>query len=170
MKLLVEDILTAPERPARCHPVNLTELVSQVAHRVGADCRVGISCLYSRMDPIFVMANELRLWRALYNLVLNAAQAATPSAQVEVRLSPEPAEGMACIEIVDSGPGIPDGDQNHMFEPFFTTKPGGKGFGLTVAKRFIEQVGGRISFSSGMGRGTTFKVLLPLAGSLNNSP
>lgn len=163
MNLLVEDVLTGRDGVVHCRSVNLTELVSQVAYRVRQTCPAGISCLYPRIEPILVSANEVRLWRALYNLVLNAAQAATPSGAVEVRLSLEPTQTLAWVEVVDTGPGIPPGDQDRVFEPFFTTKHTGKGLGLTVAKRFIEEIGGQVSFSSKPGRGTVFKVSLPLA-------
>lgn len=164
MRLLIEDMFVSPEGIMRRCPVNITELVSLVARRVEQDCRVGISCLYPRIEPIFVWANEPRLWRALYNLALNAAQAVGPSGKVEIRLSLEPSEQVACVEIVDSGPGIPPNHRKHVFDPFFTTKPAGTGLGLTVAKHLIEQCGGRISFRSTVAEGTTFSVWLPLGG------
>jgi len=107
MKLLVEDLLLSRNGINWRTAVNLTELVSQVARRVTEDCKVGISCLYPRIEPVYVYASETALWRVLHNLVLNAAQAAGESGKVEIRLSLDLLQKMACIEVQDSGTGIP---------------------------------------------------------------
>jgi signal transduction histidine kinase len=66
------------------------------------------------------------------------------------------------ILVIDNGPGIPPSKQPWVFEPFNTTKgTRGTGLGLAVAKRIVEEHGGRISIESVEGKGATFKVLLP---------
>jgi signal transduction histidine kinase len=66
------------------------------------------------------------------------------------------------ILVIDNGPGIPASKQPWVFEPFNTTKgTRGTGLGLAVAKRIVEEHGGRISIESVEGKGATFKVLLP---------
>jgi two-component system NtrC family sensor kinase len=66
------------------------------------------------------------------------------------------------ILVIDNGPGIPVSKQPWVFEPFNTTKgTRGTGLGLAVAKRIVEEHGGRISIESVEGKGATFKVLLP---------
>src|SRR3954470_17843143 len=77
---------------------------------------------------------------------------------------PEPKHVHAEVEIlvIDNGPGIPPAKQPWVFEPFNTTKgTRGTGLGLAVAKRIVEDHGGRISIESVEGRGATFKILLP---------
>ena len=163
MKLLVEDLLLSRNGINWRTAVNLTELVSQVARRVTEDCKVGISCLYPRIEPVYVYASETALWRVLHNLVLNAAQAAGESGKVEIRLSLDLLQKMACIEVQDSGTGIPAVHRKHVFDPFFTTKPQGTGLGLSAARRLVEQLGGDLSYRSEDGNGTIFTVWLPLA-------
>ena len=64
--------------------------------------------------------------------------------------------------MIDNGPGIPVSKQPWVFEPFNTTKgTRGTGLGLAVAKRIVEEHGGRISIESVEGKGATFRVLLP---------
>lgn len=68
------------------------------------------------------------------------------------------------LEVEDTGVGIPPALQAQVFNPFFTTKPGGTGLGLATAHRIVEDHGGTIAFRSAPGQGTTFSVLLPVAG------
>ena len=66
------------------------------------------------------------------------------------------------IVVDDTGKGIPKEVQNKLFTPLFTTKSKGQGFGLAVVKKFVEEVGGTISFESQEGKGTKFLVTLPV--------
>jgi signal transduction histidine kinase len=69
------------------------------------------------------------------------------------------------ISFTDDGPGILEEHQEKMFDPFFTTKDVGKGtgLGLNISRRIVENHGGRIRVESGLGKGTTFVVQLPIA-------
>ena len=71
----------------------------------------------------------------------------------------------AQITVRDHGPGLSDQAQARLFEPFFTTRPvgQGRGLGLSSAYRFVASHGGRIVVRSRLGRGTCFRVTLPLA-------
>jgi len=69
------------------------------------------------------------------------------------------------IELVirDDGIGIPEEHMAHIFEPFYTTKEsGGSGLGLAISQNIVERHGGRIDMDSVVGKGTTFKITLPL--------
>lgn len=70
------------------------------------------------------------------------------------------------IAVADSGKGISAEDQKKIFQLFFTTRPGGTGIGLANTFRFVQLHSGRIEFDSEVGRGTTFRVELPLARSM----
>jgi signal transduction histidine kinase len=65
--------------------------------------------------------------------------------------------------VQDTGRGIPPEDQKKIFQLFFTTRPGGTGLGLANTFRFVQLHNGRIEFESEPGKGTTFRVELPLA-------
>ena len=67
------------------------------------------------------------------------------------------------LEFEDTGPGMSPELQDRIFEPFYTTKQDGTGLGLATVQRIVEQHGGAIEISSELGRGTCFRVLLPLA-------
>jgi signal transduction histidine kinase len=84
------------------------------------------------------------------------ASAAVPDASGEVE--------EVVVEIADTGVGIPAADLAKIFEPFFTTKePGrGTGLGLSICYRIIVEHGGRILVDSQVGKGSTFRVFLPV--------
>jgi signal transduction histidine kinase len=100
------------------------------------------------------------------NLLLNAMQsipegnARQQQIRVAVRSVPQ---GRVLIEITDTGAGIPTELQERIFQPFFTTKPVGQGtgLGLSVCQGIVAAMGGEISFDSEVGRGSTFRVVLP---------
>jgi signal transduction histidine kinase len=67
------------------------------------------------------------------------------------------------VTVADTGGGVPAEHLNNIFDPFFTTKERGTGFGLSVVLRIVKTYAGRINVESELGRGTTFKIWLPLA-------
>ena len=71
--------------------------------------------------------------------------------------------GFVETEIADTGAGIPEENMESIFNPFFTTKPDGVGLGLAIVSKIVDDHGGRISVSSQIGRGATFRISLPLA-------
>ena len=80
----------------------------------------------------------------------------------------EVGSGDLALEICDDGPGINPENQAHLFEPFFTTDAQGTGLGLPLVKHIVEDVhGGRIEVASELGRGSTFRVILPGLAQLN---
>jgi two-component system, NtrC family, sensor kinase len=108
--------------------------------------------------------------QAMMNLLSNAVEAVEPgTGAVTVRTVYRTSGGgkdkrhpEVEIAIIDNGPGIPSSKQPWVFEPFATTKGArGTGLGLAVAKRVVEEHGGRIALESVEGRGCTFRVTLP---------
>lgn len=94
------------------------------------------------------------------NLLLNAKQAIKGPGIINVRLIEE--GNFVKIEIEDTGKGIPDDVLPKIFDPLFTTKQEGTGLGLPSCKNIVEQHGGTIEVRTGVGKGTTFTVKLPI--------
>lgn len=107
-----------------------------------------------------VMGNADQLRQVLLNLLLNAVDAMPEGGTLTVRTMAGPK--VALVEVADSGVGIPAELQVHLFEPFFTTKPTGTGLGLSISAHIVTQHGGNIDVESTPGRGSTFRVSLPL--------
>jgi PAS domain S-box-containing protein len=123
--------------------------------------------LVQEFEPApLVTASESRIAQILLNLVVNALEAMRERPREEnvltVRIT-EGSHGRLCLEVVDNGSGIAPADLPRLFEPFFTTKPAGQGtgLGLPIAQRLVVEIGGEITCSSTLGRGTIFRVSLP---------
>jgi len=119
-------------------------------------------------DPPRVIANEGRLGQVFLNLITNAVQA-IPEGDVrshEIRVSATADDrGDLLVEISDTGAGIPPHLLGRIFEPYFSTKPVGQGtgLGLSISHSIISSFDGKITVTSEVGRGTTFRVVLPAA-------
>ena len=121
----------------------------------------GIELVVRADAPVWVRADPGQLRQVLWNLLGNAADATQRSGRVEVRMSRQGGEGV--LEVSDTGHGIADEDLQRIFDPFFTTKERGTGLGLAIVHRIVEAHSGHLSVRSQVGRGTTFRVVLPVA-------
>jgi two-component system sensor histidine kinase PilS (NtrC family) len=137
------------------------------------DKKRGVHIVYAApTEPVLVEGDEDLLHRAVFNIALNAVQAAREEGEVRINLSRLPREQIpvgvpftvdaASLSVSDDGPGIPLEIRDRVFDPFFTTKPGGTGLGLPIAHRAIEAHRGFV-FVESSSKGTRFTVLLPLA-------
>ncbi len=118
-----------------------------------------VQSLPADVPEVFVDRDLLK--QAVLNLVLNAVEAMPGGGQIRLGLSRR-AE-MAEISVADTGKGIPMENRQKIFQLFFTTRPGGSGIGLASTFRIIQLHNGSIDFTSEVGRGTTFRIELPLA-------
>jgi signal transduction histidine kinase len=110
-----------------------------------------------------IMVDDDRFRRVLINLLENAGQAIRgASSKGKIVVSTEARGGMALIDVTDDGPGIPADILPKIFEPLFTTKNFGAGLGLPTAKRLVDQHRGTLIVITKQGKGTTFRITLPL--------
>jgi signal transduction histidine kinase len=96
------------------------------------------------------------------NIILNAADAMEGNGKLTLKTYRSAGRDRVCIEISDTGPGIPEEVLPHIFDPFFTTKEQGKGtgLGLSLVYGIVENHGGRISARNNPGQGATFIIEL----------
>jgi PAS domain S-box-containing protein len=113
------------------------------------------------IDVPEVYVDRALLKQAVLNLVLNAAEAMPNGGQMRLVLSRR--GEMAEITVGDTGKGIAPENRQKIFQLFFTTRPGGSGIGLASTFRIVQLHNGSIDFTSEVGRGTTFRIELPLA-------
>jgi len=147
LRLLLDEVLDAA-RPA----------ITQA----GVELRVDLP---SEFPPTLVDSQLMH--QAVLNLLLNACEFTDPGGRITLSL--RRSGDSAIIAVADSGKGIPAEDQKKIFQLFFTTRTGGTGIGLANTFRFVQLHNGRIEFDSEVGRGTTFRVELPLARSMEAS-
>lgn len=115
--------------------------------------------------PVDIDVVEMQ--QAVRNLMGNGIEVMPTSGTVRIRTSMVD-EGTVCLEIGDTGPGIPPDVLDKIFAPFFTTKARGTGLGLAVVRKVIDRHSGRVDVESIVGTGTTFRLFLPVAS--KNSP
>jgi PAS domain S-box-containing protein len=147
----------------RLEPTQLADLlreVLEVAQPQLQKANVQVARLLPIGIPEVFVDRDL-LKQALLNLVLNAVEAMPNGGQLQLTLSRR--GEMAEITVGDTGKGIPTEDKQKVFQLFFTTRPGGSGIGLASTFRIVQLHNGSINFTSEVGRGTTFRIELPLA-------
>ncbi len=113
-----------------------------------------------------VMGNFQQLQQIFVNLINNACDAmAGGEREKRIRVGAREEKGQVTVEVADTGPGVPEAARDRLFEAFFTTKAEGRGtgLGLPVCRQIVEDHGGRIGFTSEIGKGTTFRFTLPAA-------
>jgi signal transduction histidine kinase len=111
--------------------------------------------------PLIVSVDERHIKQTLLNFVLNAFQA-MPEAGGEVILSARKQDGKAIIEVTDTGRGIDPEALPQIFDAYYSKKKGGTGLGLAIAKRLVEEHGGTVRVTSELGKGSVFRVELPI--------
>jgi PAS domain S-box-containing protein len=111
-----------------------------------------------------VNADVQQLNHLFMNIILNAADAMEGEGKLTIKSRLLPKVDQICVEISDTGHGIPDDIMPHIFEPFFTTKDEGKGtgLGLSLANSIVENHRGSLKATSKPGKGTTFIIELPI--------
>ena len=117
--------------------------------------------------PAPLQGDPTRLAQVLDNLVSNALKFTPAGGRVDVRLSAH--DGVAVLEVEDTGLGLAEDEQDQLFERFFRSSRAsenaipGTGLGLAIAKAIVERHGGRIALESELNAGTTVRVELPLS-------
>jgi signal transduction histidine kinase len=104
--------------------------------------------------------DAVKLGQVVTNLVANAVEACGSQGRVVVLIN-EPEQGVASIEVHDSGGGMTAEVRDRIFEPFFTTKPAGSGLGLAISRAIARAHGGDVMVASTSARGSVFRLTLP---------
>ncbi|HKA53308.1 MAG TPA: PAS domain S-box protein [Candidatus Binatia bacterium] len=162
LRSLLQELHTFARPPElTLRPTNVAAVAAEVLRGATAyylKQGIGVEQHLSPEAPL-VLADEEKLRQVLLNLYKNAAEAMPEGGVLSLRGTYTETE--VCLEVHDTGPGVPQGVE--IFAPFVTTKAQGTGLGLTVVKQIIEAHGGAVAYTSIAGRGTTFRVTFPVA-------
>ncbi|MBD5483939.1 MAG: HAMP domain-containing histidine kinase [Lachnospiraceae bacterium] len=162
----IQEIAAQTSSPVKMEPMLLNTFLSDFYHT----CRPIIE-LYGpnfletiTSRPCRIMANREQLFRALENLLYNAADFTPPEGKITLSLTAD--ENFAYITVSDTGCGIPDKDLPNIFRRSYTTRSdkGGQGLGLTITRTIVLEHAGQIDAVSTEGEGTTFTIRLPVLG------
>ena len=169
MTVLVDDLLLLARldegRPLAMELVQFDEVVDEAvetARMVDPDRTLDVS-----LDPLVVLGDRDRLRQVIDNLLANVRAHTPPAAPAVVRLTQ--ADGLARLDVTDSGPGMEPEQRDSVFERFYRADPsrarasGGVGLGLSIVAAVTDAHGGRASCVSAPGEGATFRIELPLS-------
>ena len=156
------------EELSQLEPVNLSVLVQEAVDRltpVFAERRQRV--VLSAPDRLMVLGRSGELRRVFQNLLGNAAKFSPPDAVIEVGLRPEAdsaSEQGVRLEVLDSGTGVPAGEQGRLFQRFSSGRAGGgTGLGLYLAQQIVSAHGGSIGYRPRAEGGSCFSLWLPIA-------
>jgi signal transduction histidine kinase len=151
-------------------PVRVQTLVDEVLQVLARDPQKDGIALRVQVQPdLMVSGDQIQLEQVLLNLLINARQAMLgKGGSLTVKAGVVDETGELRLQVIDTGPGIPEKLLPRIFQPFFTTKgtarrgeAKGTGLGLSICKDIIEHHHGRIEVQSEVGRGTVFSIYLP---------
>ncbi|NIA06807.1 MAG: two-component sensor histidine kinase [Actinobacteria bacterium] len=161
---LLDDVLQYVRRP-ELHPssFDINKLLADMIEFYSPQAQSARLTLRHQFypGPLVCSIDTDLLKQALLNIMINAQQAMPDGGELIIRTSLN--ASLAVIDIADTGPGISESDKQKMFKISFSTKLGGSGLGLPITKRIIEAHRGSIEVHSTPGRGTSFRISLPLA-------
>ncbi len=135
---------------------------NEIKYKAEVDRQLGevppVHCVPAQINQVFM------------NILVNAAQAIETRGTITLRSGTQ--NDYAWFEIEDTGKGMPEDVRKRIFEPFFTTKPVGKGTGLGLSISYdiiVKKHGGSLDVISTPGKGTCFRIMLPIAGRLTDA-
>ncbi len=148
----------------RLDDVEINRVVDQTIELLANHARTNNINIHKRYHPSLpvIASDHAKLQQVMLNLINNAIDAIGSNGNIEVATALE--DNRILVSVKDDGPGIPKEYQRNIFDPFFTTKANGRGtgLGLSISYSIIEKLGGTITFESEPGKGTIFRVNLPV--------
>jgi signal transduction histidine kinase len=154
---LTEFINYSRPREVRRARVSPAAIASEVVRTLGFDIEEKNLTITASGGNIFVEADEQLLRQVLFNLILNAIQAAEQNGKIQFTVF-NAGKNTATVEIRDDGPGVPPENRSEIFKPYFTTHQKGTGLGLAVVQQIVSAHGWEIACLPNEPRGAIFRI------------
>lgn len=169
LAVLTKGLVDFSHKETRPVPTDIGALIERTVQFVKPQNRfdgISITVNHDRSVPQS-MLDPGQIQQVLMNLLTNAADAIKESPgdkpnEIEITTINVPQKKQVRIEVVDTGPGIPEDLRERIFDPTFTTKDTGHGFGLSTSYRIIENHGGHIAVDNHQEKGAVFTITLPI--------
>ncbi|MBS3754492.1 MAG: HAMP domain-containing protein [Desulfobacterales bacterium] len=159
------------ERDFKPKQVAIESLIDQTIKLIKGELPSSVNLSINVPGDLYAVMDFRRIQQVLINLILNAVHAMDGRGELTIRAEQVTETNEICLQVQDTGKGIPKAHLDKIFDPFYSTKEvgTGTGLGLSVSHGIVENHGGRIHVESREGEGTTFYVYLPIYGSDTHS-
>jgi signal transduction histidine kinase len=156
---IVDDIMGfARARVPQLRRADLREAVENIIPALNIPAGIRVERDFGEVPEIDM--DSAQLMHAVTNIANNAIMAMGEKGVLTFRILRR--DGNVCVEVEDTGPGIPVDERELVFEPLYTSKPKGTGLGLPIAKMMVESQDGTIEIRSAMPKGTIFRISMPI--------
>ncbi|HWP22759.1 MAG TPA: HAMP domain-containing sensor histidine kinase [Candidatus Binatia bacterium] len=168
-QILIYSRLEAGKQPVRIEELSLAKAIGELRDTFDFLCRQkGIELRWEvPREAMTIRSDTARVKEIVSNLLQNAVKY-TDQGSITLRVAPHPSSDSVTIEVTDTGMGISEQNLSAIFEPFMQVHKtssehsrGGIGLGLSIVKKHLDQIRGTISVKSELGKGSTFRVVLP---------
>jgi len=158
-------LLFSKPRKLALTPVRLAEMLRDISLLFLEEAEVRSVAVKEEVDPMLppVMMDREGMSQALVNIVTNGLDAMEGGGTLTIRAEPVRRDWVR-ITVADTGKGIPEEQIERVFDYSYTSREKGLGLGLPMARKIIEEHGGRVDIESRVGEGTSISILLPLKG------
>jgi nitrogen-specific signal transduction histidine kinase len=162
--LVSEFLLLSKPKDTVFYKVNISTVINEILPIIRNEAILHNVTVEYESKPSLpeIVADRELLKQVFLNICKNGIEAMGEGGTLTIREKVDREEGRVCVDIHDTGPGIPAFLIDKIFDPFFTTKEEGIGLGLSVCQRIIHDMGGVIRVKS-KGFGTTFTISIPFA-------
>ena len=154
---LTEFINYSKPREVRRSKVDLAASICEVIRTLNIDISAKNLRVSSSVESLAIEADEQLLRQVLFNLLINAVQAAEEGGEINFAVR-RTGPGEAILEVIDTGPGVPPGRRLEIFKPYFTTHQKGTGLGLAVVQQIVQAHGWEIQCHGNEPRGAIFSI------------
>jgi two-component system NtrC family sensor kinase len=161
---IVQNLLdfTRPKDPAR-KPMNLIKVVEESLALISNKLSLSNITVVKLLNPLpEIQADPAHMKQVFLNLIVNACEAMEEGGTLTIRSDFQPDANTVTISVRDTGVGIEEKDRARIFDPFFSTKAKGTGLGLSVVNGIVIRHNGKVEIDSAPGKGTDFRVTLPV--------
>lgn len=149
----------AKPRSPRLSDANLSTLVEEALGMVAPVVSSRGIKVYNRVSSGIITIDRGLILQVLMNILLNAIQVMQNGGSITIEA--EKTQDHHIVHLTDTGPGIPEEEQDRVFDPFYTTREGGTGLGLPISLKIMQAHGGSIRIRSEVGKGSRFSLIFP---------
>jgi two-component system NtrC family sensor kinase len=161
---IVQNLLdfTRPKDPVR-KAMNLVKVMEESLALISNKLKLANIEVVKLLNPLpEIQADPAHMKQVCLNLLINACEAMEEGGTLTIRSDYRPDTNIVTISVRDTGVGIEEKDRARIFDPFFSTKKKGTGLGLSVVNGIVTRHSGKVEIDSTPGKGTDFRVILPV--------